>query len=277
MTMMPQGDDAPLRVFEVQEDIYEAFAEEWLLFQTVQEGEPPWMTGWVHRSALVLGGRERRLPRVIEAMDWHEREGIRTMVRPSGGAAVPLDDGVLNVALWVAPVATRNACAVQHDFQQLAQRIVDAIGQMGVQASIGEVTGAVCPGGYDVHIDGYKVAGISQHRSMRGTLVHAFINVCGDAISRARWVAQLYQQAADVATRTEGRIPTIDPNVMTTIAQATGNPGVTTEQFWRQLSVSEQTPRAHRDVAWNARVREQARQLRQRYDPRGVSCSGGTE
>jgi octanoyl-[GcvH]:protein N-octanoyltransferase len=165
-------------------------------------------------------------------MERQERAGVRTMVRPSGGAAVPLDEGVLHVALLLAPAMTRDACSLHRDFQQLATLVVRAVERLNGCAVIGEVAGAVCPGSYDIHIGGYKVAGISQHRSIRGTLVHAFIDVCGDAIGRARWVEQLYREAGDETQRTAGLIPPIDPNVMTTIAQATGHDALTVAQFW---------------------------------------------
>lgn len=54
---------------------------------------------WRHKKAFVLGLRDRKLPYSLKAMDWLEDQGYRVTVRNSGGAAVPLDPGVINLSI----------------------------------------------------------------------------------------------------------------------------------------------------------------------------------
>ena len=75
------------------------FVVEELECREIGKGAQPLIHIWRHRKACILGLRDRRLPRAREAMDWLEQQGYAVAVRNSGGAAVPLDEGVLNLSL----------------------------------------------------------------------------------------------------------------------------------------------------------------------------------
>ncbi len=75
------------------------FAVEELLCRKVAGGFPPVVHLWRHPRALVMGLRDSRLPKAAEAQKWLEAQGYQAAVRNSGGAAVPLDLGVVNVSL----------------------------------------------------------------------------------------------------------------------------------------------------------------------------------
>lgn len=97
---------------------------------------------------VVLGLRDSKLPYAAQAMAKLEQQGIRTAVRHSGGAAVPLDDGIVNVSL-VLPKG-RGKLDFHDDFRLLASLITEAVAMSHPQAAArieaGEIVGSYCPG-----------------------------------------------------------------------------------------------------------------------------------
>jgi octanoyl-[GcvH]:protein N-octanoyltransferase len=242
--------------FGARHDAYEAIATEHVV---ARRYGPTTLMSWVHERALVIGLRETTFPCAVEAMTVFGDEGEQVVVRPSGGAAVPLDAGVLNVAL-VLPAWTGS---IHDDFMQLVTRIYTACAQCGVHTAVGEVRGAVCPGAYDIHVDGAKIAGISQHRSATATIVHAFINVSGDAQARAQRVQRFYARAH------AKNAPPIVPSMMTTMSDVSGRV-LTVHDVWDAFACD-----ARMDVhvdAWSAEVSAHAQRIRMRYDPRSAGA-----
>ncbi|MBU6145555.1 MAG: hypothetical protein KGO83_02440 [Paenibacillaceae bacterium] len=242
--------------FGAWHDAYEAIATEHVVARRYGTNT---LMAWVHECALVIGLRETTYRCATEAMHAFEDEGAQVVVRPSGGAAVPLDAGVLNVAL-VLPAWTGS---IHDDFMQLVTRIHAACARCGVHTAVGEVRGAVCPGAYDIHVDGAKIAGISQHRSATATIVHAFINVSGDAQARAQRVMRFYMCAQ--ATNA----PPIDPSMMTTMSEVCGMP-LSVHEVWNAFACDQRID--VQDDAWRAEVAEHAQRIRMRYDPRSIGA-----
>ncbi|PJH69092.1 octanoyltransferase, partial [Salmonella enterica subsp. enterica serovar Typhimurium] len=60
---------------------------------------PPTMRLWVHDKTIVLGIPDTKLPYIEEGIGFLKEQGYRSVVRNSGGLAVALDDGVLNLSL----------------------------------------------------------------------------------------------------------------------------------------------------------------------------------
>src|SRR5690625_2533352 len=60
---------------------------------------PPVARLWVHHKTVVLGIQDSRLPGAMAGMDYLTANGYQVIVRNSGGLAVPLDPGVLNISL----------------------------------------------------------------------------------------------------------------------------------------------------------------------------------
>src|SRR5699024_9895763 len=60
---------------------------------------PPTMRTWVHPKTVVLGIPDARVPYLDEGVQFLKNEGYHVMVRNSGGLAVALDRGVLNLSL----------------------------------------------------------------------------------------------------------------------------------------------------------------------------------
>jgi octanoyl-[GcvH]:protein N-octanoyltransferase len=211
----------PLISYAHDADIYAPFAFEQQLAMYIGAGDvpSPVLVFWQHASALVLGMRDRRLPFAREAMARCQHEGIQTMVRSSGGAAVPLDEGVLNVTLIEASVVGQHLHSTA-GFGRMVHLIQQALHRVGVFTAVGEVAGSYCPGTYDIHVHGKKVCGIAQHQLLRARIVQAFLNVHGDSIARASLVQRFYADAQGAALDAREPQIKINPAVIGTIEEA---------------------------------------------------------
>jgi lipoate-protein ligase A len=149
-------------LFEATEGLREELA---LLDRVAQGLAPPTMLTWRAPRALVVPRSTARLPRFTEAAAASAREGWPVIVRESGGGIVPLAPGVLTVALAFTAPAIR----IEAGFRTLCEPLVAALGDLGVDATIGWVPGAFCDGAYNVVAGGRKIAGTAQ-RWKKGTL-----------------------------------------------------------------------------------------------------------
>lgn len=176
-------------------DIDYPFALEELLGRRAGEGGPPVCHIWKHPRAFVMGAKDSRLPGAAAAVRWLEEAGYAAFVRNSGGAAVPLDAGVVNVSL-IMPLTGRLVYdGYRGDFERMYGLLRMTLAGLGCKIGRGEVEGAYCPGDYDLHIEGFKFCGIAQRRQVRAIAVQAFINVEGDGGERERLVRAFYERA----------------------------------------------------------------------------------
>lgn len=172
------------------------FAVDELECRLVGKGAQPFVHIWRHRRAFILGLRDRKLMQAYDAMEELEDQGYAVAVRNSGGAAVPLDEGVLNISL-ILPNLT-GTTKLHEDFAIMAELIQETIYQLtgNIEVSVGEITGAYCPGAFDLAIGGRKFCGIAQRRQTGAYIVQAFIVIEGVGAERARLVADFYRDAA---------------------------------------------------------------------------------
>ena len=78
----------------------ESFAADDTLCHLVgQQMSIPTVRTWVHDQTVVLGIQDHRLPHISEAISMLENAGYNAIVRNSGGLAVVLDEGVLNISI----------------------------------------------------------------------------------------------------------------------------------------------------------------------------------
>jgi octanoyl-[GcvH]:protein N-octanoyltransferase len=61
--------------------------------------------------------------------------------------------------------------------------------------AVGEVANAYCPGKYDLHVNGMKIAGISQRRVRQGVSVHGYISVTGNEQTRLHMIREFYEKS----------------------------------------------------------------------------------
>lgn len=168
---------------------------------------------WRHERAMVLGTRDAKLPRAAEAVRLLERQGFQTAVRASGGAAVPLDGGVVNLSL-VLPVSSHDLNPALH-FESMVELIRMAVQDQGHLVQTGEVEGAYCPGSYDLSLNGFKFCGIAQRRLSRAVAVQAFVLTEGSGRSYGEVARSFYGIAGEGAKPTD--FPQVVPQRMATL------------------------------------------------------------
>ena len=179
---------------EDQEEVLHSLVwEEWHC-RNVGEGGTSLLHIWRHPHAIVLGLRDRRLPGAEQAMKRLRNEGWSVCVRPSGGAAVALDSGVVNLS-FIVPNRTRRL-EIHDDFKVMASFIREAVRPWSSEAYAGEIEGSFCPGDYDISIEGRKFCGIAQRRQAKATIITAFVLVEGSGRDRADSVRSFYEEAS---------------------------------------------------------------------------------
>lgn len=250
------------------EDVLLPFAWEELVCRKVGEGAlPPVAHLWRHPGAMVLGLRDRRLPAAEEAMDALRRRGLSVGVRHLGGAAVPLDRGVVNLSL-ILPHEVGARIDFHKDFRHMTRLITEAVGLWGGTVHPGMIQGAYCPGEYDLAIEGKKFCGIAQRRQLKASIVSAFIVVEGSGEERAVEVRSFYEQATGGQAHADD--PGILPGSTASLAELTEEAG-SAEAFMRVLCrrlEQEGGQPAHPQPqlpAWEETARTLA-ELRRRYD-----------
>ncbi len=83
------------------------------------------------------------------------QEGYRVVVRNSGGLAVVLDSGVLNISLIFPEM--KNTIAIEQGYEAMYALIAAMLAPYGARVEAGEIVGSYCPGSYDLSISGKKV------------------------------------------------------------------------------------------------------------------------
>lgn len=197
-------------------DVASAFAMDELLGRRASGGGPAICHLWRHPRAFVIGSKDARLPGSPDAVRLMEEQGYSVLVRHSGGAAVPLDPGVVNVSL-ILPAQSETPGAFNDDFERMFELIRAALSVYGREVGRGEVDGSYCPGDYDLHIDGLKICGIAQRRQVGATIVQAFVNVEPSGPERARLVRSFYERAGAGAAPKD--YPDVRPETMSSLQE----------------------------------------------------------
>jgi octanoyl-[GcvH]:protein N-octanoyltransferase len=248
-------------------DIMFPFAWDELACRRVGAGAKPIVHLWRHPGAMVVGLRDRRLPNAEAAMTRLRLAGLETVVRNSGGAAVPLDLGVVNLSI-ILPNPDNNI-HFRDDFKIMVELIRESLApwtDMGAVAH-GEVLGAYCPGDYDLSIGGRKFCGIAQRRQTKAFVVQAFIVVEGSGEERAALARRFYDEAAG-GTNAAG-YPLVRPGSMASLQELAGVPSA--EAFAgavRRVLEAKSGVAVDFESAGVTReeVSEMSHKLRQRYD-----------
>ncbi|WP_035324251.1 lipoate--protein ligase family protein [Peribacillus kribbensis] len=195
-----------------------SFALDDTLCQTVGAGHSPAAArAWVHHSTIVLGIQDTRLPYLEEGLSYLSQEGYSYVVRNSGGLAVVLDEGVLNLSL-IFPESERNKIEINRGYETMYELIKAMFKDFPAKIEAREIKGSYCPGSYDLSINGKKFAGISQRRIRNGAAVQIYLSVEGSGSKRAELIREFYQRAKrDVQTKFD--VPEIQPEVMASLSE----------------------------------------------------------
>ncbi|AMO84239.1 biotin/lipoate A/B protein ligase family protein [Solibacillus sp. FSL K6-1781] len=173
---------------------------------------------WVHHDAVVLGIQDHRLPYIEQGMETLKNSGYDPIVRNSGGLAVVLDAGVLNISIVLnddKPLSINNA------FEMMVALIRQLFPEIAMKIEAYEIVGSYCPGSYDLSINGQKFAGISQRRMKNGIAVQIYLCVEGSGSERAELIKRFYENGLQ-GEKTKFEYPDIKPEVMASLQQLTG-------------------------------------------------------
>lgn len=175
---------------------------------------PPIIHLWVYDQALYLGRRDAKLPQLENALRRFGQDGFGCVLRSSGGACVPLDAGVLNVACLLPDTTI----SIDSFFSFVAQLLSVGLRDYG-SIQFGEVAGSYCAGEYDFSLHGKKIGGMAQRRTRYGSILQLCINV--DERPRGEWMEQFYQLAGLDEMENHKPIPRIDGSTVGSITGLT--------------------------------------------------------
>lgn len=167
-----------------------------------------WMTHYaqalkwqVSRNNAFMGSSQYNCP-------WHSRftpsafrrryfflkqNNFNVIVRNSGGLAVVLDEGVLNVSLLFQE--TEKGIDIDLGYDTMWHLIKEMLKDYDVTIEAKEIVGSYCPGSYDLSIRDQKFAGISQRRIRGGVAVQIYLCATGSGSERAALVRDFYNLA----------------------------------------------------------------------------------
>lgn len=195
----------------------ESFAADDTLCHLVgQDMSVPTVRTWVHNETVVLGIQDHRLPHIDKAMAHLEETGYPSIVRNSGGLAVVLDPGILNLSIILSEKDTPIDISTGYEVMLAFIRLL--FPEAGARIEAYEIVGSYCPGSYDLSIDGQKFAGISQRRLRQGIAVQIYLCVEGSGGKRAELIRDLYEVGLQGET-TKFVYPTIRPEVMASLEE----------------------------------------------------------
>lgn len=256
------------------QDVLYHFALDELLCRLTGDGGPAVCHLWRHPRAFVMGVRDSRLPHAPQGVAMLRSLGYDTAVRHSGGAAVPLDAGVVNLSLILPFSSTGPAPDFHQDFEIMVELIREALRGTGQNVDTGEIAGAFCPGTFDLSIGGLKFCGIAQRRQRKAFIIQAFIIAEGSGSERARLVRSFYDITA--AGADPKQYPLVEANSTASLEELTNigtgqNPVhpfiVAVKEVIRSWqSGKELTEAASRfTMPGTEEIRVMAEQMRQRY------------
>ncbi len=175
---------------------------------------------WVHHNTVVLGIQDSRLPYVKDGQAYLEQAGYRTIVRNSGGLAVLLDDGVLNISLIMKD---EKGLSIDAAYEKMYGLIKTVFAPFHVTIEAYEINGSYCPGSFDLSIGGKKFAGISQRRIRGGVTVQIYLCVDGSGSERAATIGEFYRFATR-EEKTKFDYPLIVPSTMASLRELLNEP-----------------------------------------------------
>jgi octanoyl-[GcvH]:protein N-octanoyltransferase len=202
-------------------DARQSFATDDTLCTSIGSGNSPATARtWVHHNTIVLGIQDTRLPHLKDGIDYLEASGYRVIVRNSGGLAVVLDEGVLNISLILPE--KEGTIDINQGYDTMTALVEQLLEPYGASFEAYEIVGSYCPGSYDLSIGGKKFAGISQRRLRGGVAVQIYLCVDGSGSNRAAVIGEFYKRGLK-GEKTKFQYPEIQPGVMASLAELLGH------------------------------------------------------
>lgn len=213
----------------------QSFAIDDTLCQSVGSGcSPAIARTWVHLQTAVLGIQDTKLPDLQAGLDFLEESNVDWVVRNSGGLAVLLDEGVLNISLIFPD--TEKGIDINRGYDTMWELVRFMFEDFDCHIEAREIVGSYCPGSYDLSIKGKKFAGVSQRRIRKGVAVQVYLCVNGSGQERAELVREFYHRAKyDHSQRVI--FPEVRPEVMASLSELLGVPFTIQDIMLRFLKV----------------------------------------
>lgn len=228
-----------------------------------QQGVQPLIHLWIYDSALFLGRRDAKLPRLESALRYMGGLGFGAVLRSSGGACVPLDDGVLNMAVHLPDTGL----SIDAFFRLVMDMLTIGLADYG-NIQFGEVTGSYCVGDYDFALNGKKIGGMAQRRTRHGSILQLCINVEEARFPRGSMMEEFYQLAGLKEMDKQKPIPFIDGTTIGSLSSETNRP-VTVEEVKDRLYTALQKQWQVEKIPFSLpleKVTEARRHLQERLD-----------
>lgn len=200
----------------------QSFAMDDAICQSVGAGESPSTARlWIHHQTVMLGIQDTKLPHLDDGLATLRNAGFKYIVRNSGGLAVVLDKGVLNLSLIFSE--KERSLSIDEAFQAMVDFVRKLLAPFNIAFTSGEIVRSYCPGRYDLSSGGRKFAGISQRRVKQGVAVQIYLCISGSGSERARLIRDFYHSGLK-NEHTRFVYPDIDPNVMASLEEISGAP-----------------------------------------------------
>jgi octanoyl-[GcvH]:protein N-octanoyltransferase len=212
----------------------QSFGTDDTLCASVGSGQAPATARtWVHHNTIVLGIQDTKLPFLKEGRQFLRKQGYQTIVRNSGGLAVVLDEGVLNISL-ILPEKEKGI-DINRGYDTMWMLVQNMFADYTNAIEAREIVGSYCPGSYDLSIDGKKFAGISQRRLKKGVAVQIYLCVNGSGSERAQLIKHFYEIAKNEQA-TKFTYPEIVPEVMASLSELLETPLTISDVMLRLLT-----------------------------------------
>ncbi|MFC7685870.1 biotin/lipoate A/B protein ligase family protein [Ureibacillus sp. GCM10028918] len=192
---------------------------------------------WVHDNTVVLGIQDHRLPYVQEGIQYLNSRGYQAIVRNSGGLAVVLDSGVLNISIVLSEQI--GAININEGYDVMVGLVKLLFPEAADKIEAYEIIGSYCPGSYDLSIGGKKFAGISQRRLRQGIAVQIYLCIEGSGSERAKLVKDFYTFSLK-DDETKFAYPKIQPEVMASLSELLEKPLTVRDTVFRLQAVLNQ-------------------------------------
>ncbi|MBA2872821.1 octanoyl-[GcvH]:protein N-octanoyltransferase [Anoxybacillus calidus] len=203
-------------------DAKQSFAIDDTLCTTVGQGASDAVVrSWVHHNTIVLGIQDTKLPYLHDGVSFLEEQGYRVIVRNSGGLAVVLDEGVLNLSLILPD--TKKGIDINRGYDAMWELVKHMLAPYQANIEAREIVGSYCPGSYDLSIHGKKFAGISQRRIRGGVAVQIYLCASGSGSARAEVIRGFYERALK-GEETKFTYPNIVPETMASLSELLHEP-----------------------------------------------------
>jgi octanoyl-[GcvH]:protein N-octanoyltransferase len=200
----------------------QSFGTDDTLCNSVGSGKAPATARtWVHHNTIVLGIQDTKLPNLQAGIQFLNEQNFQVIVRNSGGLAVVLDEGVLNISLILPE--TEKGIDINRGYDTMWHLIQNMFADFPQQIEAREIVGSYCPGSYDLSIHGKKFAGISQRRLKKGVAVQIYLCVNGSGKERAQLIKSFYEIAGR-GEATKYTPPEVIPEVMASLSELYGIP-----------------------------------------------------